>query len=148
MKRIETAFKKEKYSVIPFSFNAVGHPTLSLQLKNESAIFLLDTGASNNLLDVSFANKLALPLVSTGQKGGGTGGLIHDIYSVGSIDLFYFDLQFSFDQFYAMDFDTIKQALKAKGVQEDFQGILGFDFFKKNSCFIDYANNRIFVKPA
>jgi hypothetical protein len=144
---LEEAFEKEKYLEIPFSLNGAGHPTIPFTIGKKTVTFLLDTGAAQNILDLEFAQKLGFPLITTGQKGGGAGGLIHDIYSIGTVTFFYGDIKFSFDHFLAMSFDTIKLAMKTKGVQEDFQGILGFGFFKQNSCFIDYSKNRIFVKP-
>ena len=144
---IEKAFKKENYVEISFSFNSVGHPVIPFTINNTTAIFLLDTGAAGNVLDIEFAQRLGMPLISTGEKGGGAGGLIHDIHSTGAVTFFYENIKFSFDEFYAMNFESIKFALTAKGVQEDFQGIFGFEFFKQNSCFIDYSKNRIFVKP-
>ena len=147
MTPLEEIFKKEGYTEIPFSFNGVGHPTINLKMNDFNVCFLLDTGAASNLIDIEFAKRIGLVLTATGQKGGGAGGLIHDIYSIGSTNLIYDNLIFSFDQFYAMNFDTIKQALKAKGVTDDFNGILGFGFFKKTNSFIDYTGNRIYVKP-
>jgi hypothetical protein len=146
MKDLEKAFAKENYLPIDFSLNEAGHPTIPLNLNNQRATFLLDTGATINVLDVDFARKLSLPLTLTGETGGGAGGLIEEIYKLGSLELSHEDLTFSFDEFLAMSFDSIRQALQLKGVKDDFQGILGFDFFKKNKCFIDYAENRIFVK--
>jgi hypothetical protein len=144
---LEEAFKKENYLEISFSFNSVGHPTIPFTINDKTVIFLLDTGAAGNFLDIEFAKELGIPLISTGEKGGGAGGLIDDIHITGSVTLFFENIEFSFDEFYAMNFDSIRLALTARGVQEDFQGILGFDFFKQNSCFIDYSENRIFVKP-
>ena len=148
MSLIDEAFRQESYQAIPFTLNGAGHPTIELQIKDETAVFLLDTGAASSLLDVEYAKKLSLPItILVGETGGGAGGMIHEIYSIGELDLFYGEIKFPFDQFLAMDFKTIKQALTAKGVEEEFQGILGFGFFKNNNCFIDYSKNRIFVKP-
>ncbi|MNR33549.1 hypothetical protein D3C85_1512310 [compost metagenome] len=97
-------------------------------------------------MDLEFCKTRGFPLTSTGQKGGGAGGLTLDTYSTGAITFFYKTIKFS-HEFYAMEFDTIRQALEAHGVQDEIQGILGFDFLKPNSSFIDYAKNRIFVKP-
>lgn len=147
MTALEEIFKKEDYTEIPFSFNGVGLPVINLKLKNYNACFLLDTGAASNLLDIEFAKQIGLELTSTGQKGGGAGGMIHDIYSIGPISLAYRNLIFTFDQFYAMNFDTIKQALKSRGLSEFYNGILGFGFFKMSNSYIDYSGNRIYVKP-
>ncbi|MFM9907732.1 MAG: hypothetical protein ACKVOW_00215 [Chitinophagaceae bacterium] len=96
MKIFDDTFQTEKYKSIPFSFNKVRHPILSLTIKNESALFLLDKGAASDLLDVEFARKLSFPLTPTGQKGGGAGGPIHDVYLRGPLELFYNDIKFSF----------------------------------------------------
>jgi len=143
---IEEAFSREGYVSIPFSFNAAGHPIIKAVFANNiQANVLLDTGASANLLDYGFAKELLLGLSATGEKGGGAGGLIHDIFSISEMSLEISGQHFAFDNFLAMDFSSIKQSLNSNGVTDDFQGILGFGFFKMTKCFIDYADNRIFV---
>ncbi len=68
---LEKAFKKENYVEISFSFNSVGHPIIPFTINDTTAIFLLDTGAACNVLDIEFAQRLGMPLISTGEKGGG-----------------------------------------------------------------------------
>jgi hypothetical protein len=143
---IEEAFKNDGYIPIPFLFNGAGHPTVVFKYKESDVTFLLDTGAGENLLDTQFAKDIGLDLVATGTKGGGAGGLIHDTYSIGEIAFRYNDLVFSFEQFYAMDFDTIWQALETQGTEANLQGILGFSFFEMTKSYIDYVNRRIYVK--
>lgn len=146
MQSIESVFIQEGYRIIPFKFNGLGHPTIDLKIKNATLTFLLDTGAVSNLLDIEYAKKLNLSAIPTGQRSGGVGGIANEIFVMNNIDLQYDDIAFHFDQFYAMSFDTIKQTLKSKGVTEEFQGILGFGFFKMTHCFIDYDRNRLFIK--
>ena len=146
MTTIETAFKNEGYQLLSFSFNTKGHPILDMQIMGQNASFLLDTGAASNVIDYTFAQTLSLPLYPTGQKGGGAGGILFDIYITGALQLRCQNHHFSFDQFFAMDLGTVRAALKAKGETRYFQGILGFDFFKKNKCFIDYENERLFFQ--
>lgn len=146
MTQLEQAFQKENYFPINFTLNGVGHPCIEFTLNNQPVIFLLDTGAASNLLDSGFATRLGIPLIPTGQKGGGAGGLVSDIYSIGNLQLQYRELAFNISPFFAMDWTTILATLKAKGVAEKFDGILGFGFFKQFQCFIDYASNRLYVK--
>lgn len=146
MTTLEKAFENEGYTPIPFLFNGAGHPTVVFRYKANDITFLLDTGAGENLLDTQFAKDIGLDLVPTGNKGGGAGGLIHDTYSIGEIAFQYNDLLFSFEQFYAMDFDSIREALETQGVQDRFQGILGFPFFEMTKSYLDYMNKRIYVK--
>lgn len=143
---IEDAFYREGYTSIPFTFNGAGHPLIKATLSNNyQANFLLDTGASINLLDYGFAKEMSLTLTATGEKGGGAGGLLYDVFSLGGLSFAVNGCQFRFDSFYSMDFTTIKEALSAKEVTEEIQGILGVEFFKMTRCFIDYCGNRIFV---
>jgi hypothetical protein len=145
-KKIEEAFTNEGYVSIPFSFNAAGHPLIKATLANNvEANFLLDTGASINLLDYEFAKELNLSLTLTEGKGGGAGGLISEIYSLDNILLEIGGQHFKFDSFFSMDFSSMKEALIVTGVTEEIQGILGFGFFQMTKCFIDYAGSRIFV---
>jgi len=143
---IEDAFKNEGYTPVPFTFNGAGHPTVVFKYKERDVTFLLDTGASSNLLDTRFAKDLGLEPVETGTKGGGAGGMTHDVYTLGVIAFQYEDLSFSFEEFLAMDFETIRQSLESHGVAPDFQGILGFSFFEMTKSYIDYVNKRIYVK--
>jgi len=143
---IEEAFIKDGYTPVPFYFNGAGHPTVVLKYNEQDVTFLLDTGASSNLLDTQFAKDLGLDLLETGTKGGGAGGLTLDVYTLGVITFQYNDLSFSFDEFLAMDFETIRQSLESHGVAPDFQGILGFSFFEMTKSYIDYVNRRIYVK--
>ncbi len=146
MNAIEKAFTEEGYISIPFSFNGAGHPVIKATVAGVvPASILLDTGASASLLDYDFAKSLGLHLTPTGEKGGGAGGLIHDVFSISEVGLTINGQQFSFTDFLAMDFTTIKESLSANGIMEEFQGILGFGFFKMTNCFIDYQGNRLFV---
>ncbi len=146
MKTIEEAFTSEGYVSIPFSFNGAGHPLIKVTLANNMPVnFLLDTGASANLLDHDFAKQLELNVTATGEKGGGAGGLIYDVFTVDEVLLEISGQIFKVDNFLSMDFSSIKHSLSSNGVTEEFQGILGFGFFKMTKCFIDYSANRIFI---
>lgn len=143
---IEEVFAREGYISIPFAFNGAGHPFIAATLNNTIEVnILLDTGASANLLDHELAKELKLNLASTDEKGGGAGGLIHDIFSIDEVLLAINGQHFKFDNFLSMDFSSIKLSLSSNGVTEAFQGILGFGFFKMTKCFIDYHSNRLFV---
>lgn len=144
---LEEELLKDNYISIPLRYNDVGHAMLSLSVNEKTATFLLDTGATSDVLDIEFATELGFELIPTGQKGGGAGGLIHDVYALSVVELFYGETKLSVNPFYSMDFISIKQALKAKGVAEEFQGILGFGFLKNNRCIIDYGDDKIYVKP-
>jgi hypothetical protein len=144
--KIETAFTEEGYVSIPFSFNGAGHPIIKVTLANNvQANILLDTGASCNLLDYDFAKELGLNLTPTGEKGGGAGGATLDVFSIDEISLEISGQNFKFDNFLSMDFTTIKQSLISNRLEADFQGYLGFGFFKMTKCFIDYSADRIFI---
>lgn len=146
MKTIEEAFFYEGYITVPFSYNGAGHPIIKVTVSNTFPInILLDTGASANLLDFDFVKKIGLHLTPTGEKGGGAGGLTLDVYSVGEVVVEIGGTHFKFNDFLSMDFTTIKQSLVSSGLEADFDGILGFGFFKKTKCFIDYSADRIFI---
>src|SRR5215510_5721055 len=116
---LEDAFRNEGYSPIPFEFNGAGHPTVIFRYKESDVTFLLDTGAAANFLDTQFARDLGLELEATEGMGGGAGGLIHNIYNIGEIAFQYNELSFAFEEFLAMDFETIKQALEVQGIKHD-----------------------------
>lgn len=145
--KLETAFLEEGYIKIPFTFNGAGHPIITATIGDTiQTTILLDTGASANLLDFSFASELGLPLLPTGEKGGGAGGLTLDVYSIENLSMEISGHRFTFDNFLSMDFTSIKESLTSNGLAADFQGILGFGFFKMTKCFIDYSGNSIFIQ--
>lgn len=146
IQRIETTFIEEGYVSIPFLFNGAGHPIIKVTFANNvQANILLDTGASANLLDYDFAKELGLNLLPTGEKGGGAGGLTLDVFSINKVLMEISGQHFTFDNFLSMDFTSIKESLTSSGLTADFQGILGFGFFKMTKCFIDYFADRIFI---
>lgn len=146
MKRIDEAFLSEGYVSIPFNFNGAGHPIITATLAdNIQTNILLDTGASANLLDYDFAKELGINLIPTGEKGGGAGGLTLDVFSIEEVLLEIGGRNFRFDNFLSMDFTSIKDSLISSGLTADFQGILGFGFFKTTKSFIDYSADRIFI---
>lgn len=146
MNAIEAAFQKEGYTSIPFTFNGVGHPYIIATLANNVRVhLLLDTGAAISLLDHALVQELKLPFTPTGEKGSGAGGLAYDIFSLGEIALEAGGQIFRFDDFYSMDFSSIKEGLHSREVTEEVHGILGYGFFQMTKCFIDYAGSRIFI---
>ena len=146
MRSIEEAFAREGYVSIPFVLNGAGHPLVKAVLPGNVHInILLDTDASANLLDHDLAKELGLNLTDTGEKGGSAGGFIDGIFSIEAFTLEIGGHSFSFDTFLAMDFSSIQQSLDSSGVTEAIHGILGFGFFQKTKCFIDYHSNRLFV---
>ena len=143
---IEAAFLQQGYTFANFTLNGAGHPILAVELEGQvQTNILLDTGASANLLDYHFAQQLGLNLRPTGTKGAGAGGVINEVYSIDAVSLNIQGELFVFDNFLAMDFASIKQSLIANGLAANFDGILGFGFFKTTACFIDYAADRIFM---
>ena len=146
LKTIETAFIEKGYVRIPFSFNGAGHPIIEVIMPNNvQAKILLDTGASANLLDYDFAKQLGLNLTPTQEKGCGIGGLTLDVFSIDEVLMEMSGQHFRFDNFLSMDFTSLKQSLISNGLAADFQGILGFGFFKMTKCFIDYSGDRILI---
>lgn len=143
---LEEAFEKDGYNAIPFTFNEAGHPTAVFKYNEHEITFLLDTGATINLLDTQLANKIGLTLITTEGKGGGAGGVLHDIFSIESITFRYDNLLFSFEQFFSMDFENIRQTMEATGHSANFRGIFGFGCFEMTQSYIDYVNKRIYVK--
>lgn len=143
---IESAFIGEGYVAIPFVFNGAGHPMIKATLANNiQTNILLDTGASANMLDSDFAKGLGLALKPLEKKGGGAGGHTLDLFTIDEVLLEISGQHFRFDNFLSMDFTSMKEALLANGLEADFQGILGFGFFKMTKCYIDYSADRIFV---
>lgn len=138
--------RKKNYSETPFIITSIGHIEVDVNIDGVSTSFLVDTGASNTVIDVGFAKDNLLEFTSIGEQGGGVGTsqmvLFHkqvNLFKINDFEIRSFDL-------YATDFQHVKDSLAKKGVTELCNGVIGADILIKYKSLIDYKNQKLYLK--
>lgn len=115
---------------------------IPVKVNGKSVYFLVDTGASVALVDITKENELGFKL---GKKlaGGivGAGGEIAEVYHVKNLDVDFNGHKIY--QFVATNIDTVKQSIKRETDYEIF-GILCLEQMKQLGMVIDTANNIVY----
>jgi hypothetical protein len=138
--------KKKNYIKIPIKLNAIGHLEAEVTIDSIKARFLVDTGASNTVIDIGFAKENLLEFASINELGGGVGTsqmvLFHkkvDVFKIRDFEIPSFDL-------YATDFTHVKDSLAKKGITESCDGVIGADILIKYKAKINYKKKRLYLK--
>jgi Predicted aspartyl protease len=138
--------KKEKYIKIPIKLNAIGHLEVEVNIDNIKTRFLVDTGASNTVIDTGFAKENLMELASMEELGGGVGTsemkIFHkqvNLFKINDFEIPSFDL-------YATDFTHVKDSLAKKGITEPCNGVIGADILIKYKAKINYKKRRLYLK--
>ncbi|MDB5223897.1 MAG: acid protease [Chitinophagaceae bacterium] len=138
--------RKRNYTVIPIKLNVIGHLEVEVTIDDIKACFLVDTGASNTVIDIGFAKDNLLEFASIEELGGGVGTsqmqIFHkqvDIFKINDFKISSFDL-------YATDFQHINESLAKKGITEPCNGVIGADILIKYKAKINYKKKRLYLK--
>ena len=125
--------------------NEVGHFVLEGSLGHETIDILLDTGASNTILDLEWARSRGIPLVKTGQRGGGAGSTEMEIYSLGDVPLVLDGLPVRSDGIFALDMSHVNSGLARKGAAP-VTAVIGADVLSHHEAVIDYATASLYLR--
>lgn len=138
--------KKKNYTEITISLNTVGHLEVDVRIEGIKAVFLIDTGASNTVIDIDFAKDNLPEFTPIKELGGGVGTsqmlLFHrqiNLFKINDFEIPLFDL-------YATDFTHVKDSLAKKGITEPCNGVIGADILIKYEALIDYGRNILYLK--
>ena len=138
--------KKKEYIQIPIKLNTIGHLEVEVKIDDIKARFLVDTGASNTVIDIGFAKENLLEFASIDELGGGVGTsemvLFHkqvDLFKINDFEIPAFDL-------YATDFTHVKDSLAKKGINEPCHGVIGADILIKYKAKINYKKKKLYLK--
>ena len=125
--------------------NAVGHFVLVGRLGNETIDILIDTGASNTILDLEWARSRGIPLVDTGRRGGGAGSAEMPIYALGDVPLALDGLPVRSDGIFALDMSHVNRGLAMKGAGP-VTAVIGADVLSRHDAVIDYATASLYLR--
>lgn len=137
---------KKKYTKIPIRLNTIGHLEIDVTIDGTKTVFLLDTGASNTVIDIGFAKDNLLEFAAINEQGGGVGTsqmvLFHKqvaLFKINNFEIPSFDL-------YATDFQHVKDSLAKKGITESCNGVIGADILLRYNAIIEYKKKRLYLK--
>lgn len=124
--------------------NKYGLILTSIYIKGKQAVMLIDTGATNNVIDLNFIkeNDIKIPTLVKGKLFGFnsdsefifTKQIIKDILVE---NVFKTNIEFTITDFEK----TTKMFMDEYGIK--FNGILGNDFLIKHNATIDFNNKKI-----
>ena len=113
-------------------------------LNNKETYFLMDTGATQSVLDISQEEYFGFNGVKTNLSFGGIGGS-NALYLIVGVDSFKINNN-TFDHiFYGSDIKNVSDGIKQlTGIQ--IAGILGSDFFTEHNVIFDYGNDVFIIE--
>ena len=137
---------KKKYTRIQLRINFIGHLEADVTVDDVHTVFLIDTGASNTVIDIDFARKNLMEFAAIDEQGGGVGtsemALFHSqvaLFKINDFEIPSFDL-------YATDFQHVKESLAKKGITSPCNGVIGADILIHYNAVIDYKKKRLYLK--
>ncbi|MFL5489575.1 MAG: aspartyl protease family protein [Gemmatimonadaceae bacterium] len=130
---------------LPLRHNSVGHLVLTGEIEGKSVNLLLDTGASNTILDVEWCRSQRIALVDTGRRGGGAGGVQLPIYALGAEQLSIGGAALRSHSVLAVDMSHINYGLTFNGA-DPAEGVLGSDVLAAHDAVIDYRTQSLFLR--
>ena len=135
------------YESVPLAPSAVGHLHVQGRFNDRPVTVLIDTGASETVIDEGFARAEGLDLKRSTRSGGGAGTGRLPVHSVAGARLTVGDVEVAAGKLWVVDLGNVTAALARKGVAPP-QVILGADVLSKRDAVIDYASGRLFFAPS
>lgn len=137
---------KKNYVEIPIRITSIGHIEVDVNIDGVNTSFLIDTGASNTVIDIGFAKENLQEFAEINEQGGGVGTsqmvLFHKkvaLFKINDFEIPSFDL-------YATDFQHVKDSLAKKGITESCNGVIGADILIRYNAIIEYKKKRLYLK--
>jgi len=135
--------KKKNFTKVPLRINSIGHLEAEVTIDGIKTLFLVDTGASNTVIDIGFARENLFEFSAMEEQGGGVGTsqmeIFHrqvKLFKISDFEIRNFDL-------YATDFQHVKDSLAKKGITEPCNGVVGADILIKYKSKINYKKQRM-----
>ncbi len=140
------------YIPVRLNKNAVGHFEVEATVNGQEVVMMIDTGASQSVLDEKSAAELGLGLgQGQGQQACGDAACATGAGGPLSVSMAHVD-KLSVDSVFmeslsmpVVNLDHCNTALESKGAKQ-VSGVIGADFLATKSAILEYANGTLFLK--
>jgi predicted aspartyl protease len=130
---------------LPLTFESSRHISAIGTIAGKSQVFIVDTGASVTVIDVSVSTQLNLPLSGASAKSGGVGSSSMRMRYIAEHDLRLGELDLSHLKIVALDLSHVNVGLARKKTGP-ISGVIGADVFKQHNAMIDYVRMVMILK--
>lgn len=136
------------YTAIPMQRSVKdGRYFITVTLNGITQPMIVSTVA-NNTLDVEFAKRAKIHLVSTGGTYGGPTGTTGEVFEIsGPVDLKAGGISIALQQAQAEDIYAYAAQKRPTDESSQTAGMLAADFLVGNGAVVDFGNKTLFVKP-
>jgi len=144
--KLKKILKQKGYFPIKLKTIPSGHHIINAKINGKKGSFILDTGASNTVIDMDRAKKFKIKLKNTEHKATGAGTQEIDIQTTGKNNLQIGKWSKKKMRFVSMDLSHINIALEMFEV--DVDGIIGADVLHDGKGIIQYDKDLLFLKQS
>lgn len=142
---LNTFLEAQGYVSLQMHKNAIGHFEVQGRIKDKEVLLLIDTGASNTVVDARSAETLGLQSKATEEKAGGFGTTEGATAHTAVITLQIGSLHFPSFTLYVLDLEYCNAGIEANGGQR-IDGIIGADILGEREAVIDYREAKLYLK--
>lgn len=133
------------YCRIPLQRSAIGHFEVAAKLNGQDVVMIVDTGASQTVLDAAAARALGLPDDGPGGDGAvGAGGAI-SASRTRIEDLTVDPISTGIRSLPVVDLSHCNVALEKQGARP-ISGVIGGDVLSARSAVIEFASGVLYLK--
>jgi predicted aspartyl protease len=115
------------------------------RVNKKSLSFLIDTGASNTIIDSALAATLELNLKGTSERGGGLGTSDMPIKKIQNLEIEIDGKMIAAEKASVMDLSDVNKSLKREGARV-IEGIIGADILTQYKAVINYEKRTLKIK--
>ena len=135
------------YVAIPFRQNIAGQLLINARVNDVEALYILDSGAGQTVVDAKQSDTLKLKLThdETALTGGGVGA--HSIETIPSYNNKIEINNFKIDNLVVavMSLETAWESLAMAGAHDELFGIIGVDLLKTGKAIIDFGSMTLYL---
>lgn len=142
--KLKKILTKNGYIPVKLYVIPSGHHWLKAKINGKEGRFILDTGASNTVIDINRASKFKIKLKASEHKATGAGTNEIDLNTTGKNRLKIGKWKAGKMRFVSMDLSHINTALEMFDVEMD--GIIGADVLHRGKGIIQYDKDLLFLK--